>query len=93
MIGIFEYGSEDRMKLSNSHNLIDPPEDRDKRYGIRVHLAETDPFRRLLHDRWETFHWFADAVARDRAIRDMSKRHHYSRIGDRPTVQYEPVDR
>ena len=81
------------MEISNRHNLIDPPEDRELRYGIRVSLAAADPFRRLLQDQWETFHWYADAVQRDRAITEMSKRHRYSRIGDQPTVRYEAVER
>lgn len=85
--------SESGMEISNRHNLIDPPENREKRYGIRVYLAESDPFRRLLQDSWETFHWYADAAERDRAITNMSKRHRYSRTGDRPSVQYEPVER
>ena len=81
------------MTISNRHNLMDPHEDRELRFGIRVSLAETDPFRRLLQDQWETFHWYADAAQRDDAIKDMSKRHRFSRIGDEPTVRYEPVER
>jgi len=81
------------MAISNQHNLIDPPDDRDKRHGIRVFLTETDPFRRLLRAQWETFHWYADQAERDRAIKEMSKRHRYSRMGDRPSVRYEPVER
>jgi hypothetical protein len=81
------------VEISNRHNLIDPPDDRELRYGIRVSLAATDPFRRLLPDQWETFHWYADASQRDRAIREMSQRHRYSRIGDQPTVLYEAIER
>jgi len=81
------------VEISNRHNLIDPPEDRELRYGIRVSLAASDPFRHLIQDQWETFHWFIDAEQRDRAIMEMSKRHRYSRIGDQPTLRYEAVDR
>ena len=81
------------MEISSQHNLIDKPEDREKRFGVRVRLAKSDPFRYLLQDQWETFHWYANAAERDRAIRDMSKRHRFSRIGDRPSLRYEPVDR
>lgn len=81
------------MEISNRHNLIDPPEGRELRHGIRVSLAATDPFRRLVRDQWETFHWYADAVQRDRAITEMRKRHRYSRIGDQPTALYEAVER
>jgi hypothetical protein len=81
------------MKISNRHNLIDPPEKREKKYGIRVFLADSDPFRHLLPDQWETYHWYAEASERDREIAEMSKRHRFSRIGDQPTMRYEPVER
>ena len=81
------------MAISNPHNLIDKDSARERRFGIRVSLAESDPFRRLVPGQWETFHWYADAVARDQALSDMSSRHRYSRLGDAPTVQYEPVER
>jgi hypothetical protein len=81
------------MDISNSHNLIEPPRDRDRPFGIRVTLLESDPFRRLLPDQWETFHWYEDAAERDAALDDMRARHRYSRIGDEPAVCYEPIDR
>jgi len=81
------------MAVSNAHNLVDQDSDRERRFGIRASLAESDPFRRLVSEQWETFHWYADAATRDRALSDMSSRHRYSRLGDAPTVHYEPVER
>lgn len=81
------------MEISNEHNLVDAPEPGERRFGIRVRIPESDPFRRLLPENWETYHWYPDAAARDRALADMSARHRYSRIGDAPTVRYEPVER
>ena len=81
------------MAISNAHNLVDQDSDRERRFGIRVSLAESDPFRRLVSAQWETFHWYADAAARDQALSEMSSRHRYSRLGDTPAVNYEPVDR
>ena len=79
--------------FSNPHNCITPPETEEKRYGIRVSLAGNDPFRRLLADDWETFHWFAAVDERNAALADMRRRDEFSRMGDAPTVQYEPVEK
>lgn len=79
--------------LSNPHNLAAAPQDSEKRHGIRVSLPGNDPFRHLLAEDWETFHWFADAGERNTALADMSRRHEYSRLGDAPTLRYEPVER
>jgi hypothetical protein len=79
--------------FSNPHNLIITPKDGEKRHGIRVSLAGNDPFRKLLTDNWETFHWFSEAGERNAALADMRRRHEYSRIGDAPTVCFEPVER
>ncbi|MFQ5634382.1 MAG: hypothetical protein ACE5G3_03505 [Gammaproteobacteria bacterium] len=81
------------MTISNFHNLVDAPPDSQGRFGIRASLTESDPFKRLLSAGWETFYWYASRAARDNALREMSARHHYSRIGDTPTVRYEPVER
>jgi hypothetical protein len=81
------------MSISNPHNLSDAPSAQDGRYGIRVSLPDSEPLARLLPARWETYHWFADRTARDDALEDMRKRHRYSRMGDVPTVRYDPVER
>ncbi len=79
--------------FSDPHNLVIAPKDSEKNSGIRVSLAEDDPFRHLLADNWETFHWFANTKERDTALTNMRRRHEYSRSGDAPTVRYEPVER
>lgn len=79
--------------LSNPHNLTSAPQDSKKPHGIRVSLSGNDPFRHLLAEDWETFHWFADSDERDAALADMCRRHEYSRLGDAPTLRYEPVER
>ena len=86
------------MEISNEHNLVSSHDEAHGhedhlRFGIRVTLAESDPFRRLVADNWEKFHWYADANTRDRALADMAARHRYSRLGDEPSVRYEPIDR
>ena len=81
------------MTISNPHNLSATQRNADGRFGIRVSLAASDPVQRLLPTPWETFHWYAEALTRDEALREMSSRHRFSRIGDAPTVRYEPVER
>lgn len=81
------------MSISNPHNLVDASRDEEGRFGIRVSLLDSDPFSRLLPAQWEMFHWFADSTARDEALQDMRSRHRYSRIGDAPTLRYDPIER
>lgn len=79
------------MEISNEHNL-----NRDLRapqpFGIRVTMSPHDTFARLLGTDWERLHWFPTAEERDRALRDMASEHLYSRRGDRPTLNFEPID-
>ena len=80
------------MDICDEHNLIEAA-DTDLPFGIRVRLAPTDPFRNLVGDEWETYHWFTSKRERDEAIVEMARRHEYSRLGDEPTLIYEPVER
>ena len=79
--------------FSNPHNLVTVPKNTEKCFGIRISLAGNDPFRKLLADDWETFHWFTDADERDQALADMSGRHEFSRMGDAPSVCFNPIER
>jgi hypothetical protein len=62
------------------------------RYGIRVSVAATDPFAKLVGDDWQTTHWYPSQLERDRALRDMQRVHEYSRSVDKPTLQYETLN-
>ena len=62
-------------------------------YGIRMTLPPDDPLRALLGDDAEMYRWYATAAERDSALAEMQREHEYSRIGDRPTVKYEKVER
>jgi len=79
--------------FSNPHNIVSAPKGGEQRHGIRVSLADNDPFQCLLAENWEAFHWFTRTTDRDEALADMSRRHEYSRIGDAPTLHYEAVER
>ena len=79
------------MDICHSHNL-NKPLDVAKPYGIRVSLPPMDTFARLLGTGWERHHWYATREERDAALAEMASEHLYSRVGDKPTVVFEPVE-
>ncbi len=82
------------MELSNPHNLREPPpEAAALRYGIRVTMPPADPLRTVLGVDWHREHWYASRAERNAALRDMAKRHAYSRIGDTPSIRLAAIDR
>lgn len=62
-------------------------------YGVRMTLPPNDPLATLLGGDTEMYRWYATAAERDAALVDMQREHEYSRIGDRPTLRYEKVER
>lgn len=81
------------MDICHDHNLLKSL-DAEKPYGIRVSLRPgEESFLHILGSDWETYHWYATAEERDRALADMAAEHIYSRRGDRPTLRFEPVER
>jgi hypothetical protein len=80
------------MEIVHEHNLNEPL-DVPKPFGIRVSLAPTDTFARIIGASWERHHWYHTRAERDRALADMASEHLYSRHGDKPTVRFEPVER
>ncbi|MGH8149565.1 MAG: hypothetical protein ACRETB_06260 [Steroidobacteraceae bacterium] len=81
------------MGISAVHNLRRPPVERLEPFGIRVSLPPGDPFRKLLGPQWYHTHWFPTTLERDAALEDMSRRHEYSRSGDRPALVFEKVEK
>jgi hypothetical protein len=81
------------MGISQAHNLRAPPIERLQPYGVRVSLPPGDPFRKLLGPEWHRFHWYATPDERDAALAEMSRRHEYSRAGDRPSLVFEKVEK
>ena len=79
------------MDICHPHNLVKSL-DVAKPYGIRVSIAPTDTFARLLGPAWQRHHWFATREERDDALADMASEHLYSRQGDKPTLIYEAVE-
>ena len=80
------------MGISNSHNLVLPPTIEPRPYGLRVSLRALDPFAKLCGADWQRSHWFRTAAERDAALAEMSRKHEYSRPGDRPTLVYTKVE-
>lgn len=80
------------MDICHPHNLIEPI-DVPKPYGIRVSMRPTDTFARLLGSDWHREHWYATREERDAALADMASEHLYSRHGDKPTLDFQPIER
>ena len=87
---ISPYGS--LMPIAHEHNLDHQPPAHSP-FGIRVKLRSTDPFKNLVGQSWTKEHWFATREERDEALKEMSGRYVYFRPGDKPSLDYEKVDR
>jgi len=74
------------------HNLRRSLGQGPKPYGVRISLRPGDPFRKIMGAEWHRVHWFATQAERDVALADMSRRHEYSRVGDKPALQFEKVE-
>jgi hypothetical protein len=81
------------MAIAHTHNLHRPITQQQRPFGIRITLRENDPFRVILGPEWQKYHWYATAVERDQALEDMSRRHEYSRSGDRPALVFVKVEK
>ncbi len=78
--------------ICQPHNLRRPVGQGPKPYGVRVSLQPGDPFRKIMGAEWHRVHWFATPAERDAALAEMSRRHEYSRVGDKPALQFEKVE-
>ena len=81
------------MGISQPQNLRTPPIEKLRPYGVRVSLPPGDPFRKLLGPEWHRDHWYPTQDERDRALAEMSRRHEYSRGGDKPSLVFEKVEK
>lgn len=82
------------MEVSNPHNLYaTPPALPDCRFGVRVTLPPGDPLRAVLGDAWHRDHWYATRAERDAALREMGRRHPFSRGTDTPRIVLETLER
>ena len=80
------------MAICQPHNLAHAAAPASRPFGVRVSLKRGDPFRQLLGESWSRSHWYATAAERDAALTDMSRKHEYSRPGDKPALQFEKLE-
>jgi len=78
--------------ICQPHNLRRPSGQGPLPYGVRVSLRAGDPFRKIMGAQWHREHWFATPAERDAALADMSRKHEYSRIGDKPALVFDKVE-
>jgi len=78
--------------ICQPHNLRRPVSKAPSPYGVRVSLRPGDPFSRIMGAQWHRVHWFHTAAERDAELLNMSRRHEYSRIGDKPALVFEKVE-
>jgi hypothetical protein len=81
------------MGISQAQNLRGTPIEQLRPYGVRVSLPVGDPFRKLLGPEWQRLHWYATPEERDAALAEMSRRHEYSRAGDKPALVFKKVEK
>jgi hypothetical protein len=81
------------MALSQPQNLTHKDSGLPRPYGVRVSLLPGDPFRKLVGPDWSRTHWFETPEQRDAALAEMSRRHEYSRPGDRPALAFGKVEK
>lgn len=80
------------MSICHPHNLAEPLPS-GGRYGVRVRVRSSDPFKNLVGEDWTREHWFETREERDEWLGNMSSRYIYFRPGDRPTLDYEKIER
>ena len=80
------------MGIANPHNFAGPPAIEPRPYGLRVSLRPLDPFAKLCGADWQRTHWYRTAAERDAALAEMSRKHEYSRPGDRPALVFTKVE-
>ena len=81
------------MGISQPQNLRTPPIEKLLPYGIRVSLPTGDPFYKLLGPEWQRLHWYSTPAERDAAMAEMSRRHEYSRAGDKPALVFQKIEK
>ncbi len=80
------------MSICHPHNLVIPL-DTHKRFGIKVKVRGSDPFRNLVGSNWSQEHWYSSAAERDAALTGMSEKYVYFRPGDKPSLDFEKIER
>ncbi|MGD9843561.1 MAG: hypothetical protein AB7F79_08995 [Steroidobacteraceae bacterium] len=78
--------------ICQAHNLVTPLPS-EKNFGIKVKVRSSDPFRNLVGNGWQREHWFVSAAERDVALAGMSEQYVYFRPGDKPSLDFEKIEK
>ncbi len=78
--------------ICQPHNLRRPIAQGPKPYGVRVSLRPGDPFSKIMGAEWHRSHWYATAAERDAELAEMSRKHEYSRAGDKPALLFDKIE-
>jgi len=78
--------------ICQPHNLVTPIASK-MNFGIRVKVRSSDPFRNLVGNDWQREHWYPSATERDAALRSMSEKYVYFRPGDKPSLDFEKIEK
>lgn len=75
------------------HNLPDHGDHADARFGLRMRLPRGDTFGGILGAEWEKTRWYRSESEREAAMSALIRQHPYYRLGDRPTLILEKINR
>lgn len=80
-------------RVVHAHNLQAGETPAEARFGLRMRLPAGDTFSGILGDSWEKTRWFRTEAEREEAMRELRRQHPYYRLGDRPTLSIEKVNK
>jgi hypothetical protein len=81
------------MAIAPPHNRRNPDAGIHRPSRVRITHKPGDPSRKLLGADWNKTHWYGTAAERDAALIEMSRKHEYSRPGDRPALKFDKVEK
>lgn len=79
--------------IVHQHNLPAGKPASEARFGLRMRLPAGDAFTAILGESWEKTRWFHSEADREIAMRELRRQHPYYRLGDRPTLSMEKINR
>ena len=79
--------------IVHRHNLVGDAAQSESRFGLRMRLPPGDTFGDVLGEDWEKTRWFHTESGREAAMRELRRQHPYNRLGDRPTLILEKINR
>jgi len=81
------------MLTCHPHNLSSGRDGDERNFGLRLSLPAGDSFASVLGADWSTERWYRSDREREAALLEITRKHPFSRIGDRPTYVVERISR